>query len=81
MKSSGFLTTKYNEVLINNLVPFTLYNITISTVLHEVDKQIYFNTLETGNCKLTFFIWYFVFYGKYILSVIKSIIVYINANN
>ncbi|XP_018562896.1 uncharacterized protein LOC108904723 [Anoplophora glabripennis] len=47
LKSSGFLTTKYNEVIINNLVPFTLYNITVSTVLHEVDKQVYVNTLET----------------------------------
>ncbi|KAJ8923877.1 hypothetical protein NQ315_006653 [Exocentrus adspersus] len=47
LRSSGFLTTKYNEVVIENLMPFTLYNFTISSVLHEADKSIYFNTLET----------------------------------
>lgn len=37
-----------SEVVLENLIPFTAYNITISTVLHEKDKQLVVNTLETG---------------------------------
>lgn len=36
------------EVTLDKLIPFTVYNITISSVLHENDKQLTVNTLETG---------------------------------
>lgn len=48
IKSNGFISTKLNEITLEKLVPFTVYNITISTVLHENDKQLTINTLETG---------------------------------
>lgn len=48
MISSGFLSTKLNEVVLNNLVPFTLYNVTIFTVLHEHERRMLLHTLETG---------------------------------
>ncbi|KAJ8973052.1 hypothetical protein NQ317_011332 [Molorchus minor] len=47
VKSGGFVTTKLNELLLDNLVPFTVYNVTISTVLHEEESRLYINTLET----------------------------------
>lgn len=46
-KSSGFISTKHNEVDIKDLVPFTKYYITISSVLHEHDKVVRVDTLET----------------------------------
>jgi hypothetical protein len=48
IKSNGFLMTKYNEITINNLVPYTKYNITFSSMLHEKEKQIYITTQESG---------------------------------
>lgn len=48
LKSSGFLRTNLNEVTISNLVPFTLYNITLSSVLHDKDRMLRVRTLETG---------------------------------
>ncbi|XP_066143041.1 uncharacterized protein [Euwallacea fornicatus] len=47
LKSGGFLTTKHNEITITKLVPYTQYNITISSVLHEKDKIVTIYTLET----------------------------------
>ncbi|XP_050305913.1 uncharacterized protein LOC126743031 isoform X2 [Anthonomus grandis grandis] len=47
LRSSGFLTTKYSEIILTNLIPDTLYNITISSVLHENDKFLTVKTLET----------------------------------
>nr|XP_023019402.1 uncharacterized protein LOC111508196 [Leptinotarsa decemlineata] len=46
-KSNGFISTKLNEVVLENLVPYTKYNITISTVLHENDRNLVLQTLET----------------------------------
>nr|CAI5845464.1 unnamed protein product [Callosobruchus analis] len=46
LKSNGFLTTKSNQISIDNLVPFTLYNITISTVLHEKNQLLFVHTLD-----------------------------------
>ncbi|XP_050510220.1 uncharacterized protein LOC114349462 [Diabrotica virgifera virgifera] len=51
-KSSGFISTKLNDVTISDLVPYTYYNITISTVLHETDKKLVINTLETDEPSL-----------------------------
>ncbi|CAH1965540.1 unnamed protein product [Acanthoscelides obtectus] len=47
LKSNGFLTTKSNQITIDNLVPFTLYNITISTVLHEKNQLLFVHTLDS----------------------------------
>lgn len=44
----GFSSTKLNEVVLNDLVPFTLYNVTIFSVLHENEKKLLVHTLETG---------------------------------
>lgn len=48
LKSTGFIVTKHNEVLLDQLVPYTRYDINISSVLHENDKFLSVNTLETG---------------------------------
>lgn len=48
LMSGGFLTTKHNEITITKLVPFTLYNVTLSSVVHENDKHLQISTLETG---------------------------------
>ncbi|KAL1513774.1 hypothetical protein ABEB36_003139 [Hypothenemus hampei] len=47
LASGGFLTTKHNEVTISRLVPFTTYNITLSSVLHEKDLFLNVQTLES----------------------------------
>lgn len=51
-QSNGFISTKQSDVTLRNLVPYTIYNITISTVLHETDKKLFINTLETGEPNL-----------------------------
>ncbi|XP_048523168.1 uncharacterized protein LOC109540509 isoform X2 [Dendroctonus ponderosae] len=47
LKSSGFLRTNLNEVTLSKLIPSTLYNITLSSVLHGKDKLLRVRTLET----------------------------------
>ncbi|XP_060534337.1 uncharacterized protein LOC132706804 [Cylas formicarius] len=47
VKSSGFLVTKNNQFTVRDLVPFTAYNITISSVLHENDRQLVVSTIQT----------------------------------
>lgn len=48
VKSNGFLWTKVNEITIPDLVPYTLYNVTVETVLHQNVRSKMINTLETG---------------------------------
>ncbi|XP_063905545.1 uncharacterized protein LOC135124423 [Zophobas morio] len=40
IKSNGFLMTKHNELTIPNLIPYTEYSMTFSSMLHENEKQI-----------------------------------------
>ncbi|XP_056638820.1 uncharacterized protein LOC130446528 [Diorhabda sublineata] len=51
-QSNGFISTKYKDVTLRNLIPYTVYNVTISTVLHETDKKLFIHTLETGEPNL-----------------------------
>ncbi|CAH0552096.1 unnamed protein product [Brassicogethes aeneus] len=46
IKSNGFLSSNYNQITIENLEPYTKYNIVISSVLHEMDKKLEVTTLE-----------------------------------
>lgn len=41
-----------NEILLDNLIPFTLYNVTIFTVLHENERKMFLHTLETGTVQI-----------------------------
>ncbi|XP_044263744.1 uncharacterized protein LOC123010725 isoform X2 [Tribolium madens] len=52
VKSNGFLMTKHNEIAINNLIPYTKYNITFSSMLHEKEKRIFITTLESDQLSL-----------------------------
>ncbi|CAG9766449.1 unnamed protein product [Ceutorhynchus assimilis] len=52
LSSGGFLTTKHNEIIIPNLIPYTNYNITLSSVLHENDKFLVTSTLATAEPKI-----------------------------
>lgn len=54
IKSNGFLITKQNEVIVENLVPYTKYNITFSSLLHEKDKVMFITTAESGKRFLFF---------------------------
>ncbi|KAF7280030.1 hypothetical protein GWI33_006462 [Rhynchophorus ferrugineus] len=47
LRSAGFLSSRHSEFTITNLVPKTKYNITISTVLHRIDKSLVIETLES----------------------------------
>nr|XP_008195175.1 PREDICTED: uncharacterized protein LOC662380 isoform X1 [Tribolium castaneum] len=52
VKSNGFLMTKHNEITINDLIPYTRYNITFSSMLHEKEKRIFVTTLESAQLSL-----------------------------
>ncbi|RZC27695.1 uncharacterized protein BDFB_000742, partial [Asbolus verrucosus] len=47
IKSNGFLMTKHNEITINNLIPYTKYNISFTSMLHENEMNKTVTTLET----------------------------------
>ncbi|KAG5891652.1 hypothetical protein JTB14_020070 [Gonioctena quinquepunctata] len=47
MKSNGFVSTKLNEIVLENLIPYTEYNINISSVLHQNDQKVLLRTLQT----------------------------------
>lgn len=49
LRSAGFLSSRHSEFTITNLIPKTRYNITISTVLHRIDKFLVIETFESGN--------------------------------
>ncbi|XP_076260046.1 uncharacterized protein LOC143196266 isoform X4 [Rhynchophorus ferrugineus] len=46
-RSAGFLTSRYSEFIITDLIPKTKYNITISTLLYETDQQFLIETLDS----------------------------------
>lgn len=48
VKSSGFIITKDHKTVINNLVPYTHYNIEFSYILEDHIKNKSENTLPTG---------------------------------
>ncbi|XP_049826701.1 uncharacterized protein LOC109605342 isoform X2 [Aethina tumida] len=45
-KSNGFKSTTYNQMTLENLEPYTKYDITVSSALHDVDKKLQVTTLE-----------------------------------
>lgn len=46
LRSNGFLVTKKNSITLTNLIPYTVYNITIETVLHKRKQLTVMNTKE-----------------------------------
>lgn len=52
LKSSGYIITKDHKVTIDNLVPYTHYNIEFSYILEDKTKTKSESTLPTGNCNL-----------------------------
>ncbi|KAF7280027.1 hypothetical protein GWI33_006459 [Rhynchophorus ferrugineus] len=48
-RSAGFLTSRYSEFIITDLIPKTKYNITISTLLYEIDQQFLIETLDSDS--------------------------------
>lgn len=48
LKSNGFVSTKNNRIILTDLIPYTFYNLTISSILQENDKKFFVETPETG---------------------------------
>ncbi|CAG9860166.1 unnamed protein product [Phyllotreta striolata] len=48
LKSNGLARTKSNQLLLTDLIPYTLYNITISSVVQDKDFHTIMKTLETA---------------------------------
>ncbi|KAK9872527.1 hypothetical protein WA026_017992 [Henosepilachna vigintioctopunctata] len=47
IKSNGFIVTKTNRLHLKDLLPYTSYNLTFSTMLHLTEKQITISTKES----------------------------------
>ncbi|KAL3287620.1 hypothetical protein HHI36_002089 [Cryptolaemus montrouzieri] len=47
MKSNGFFVTKASKIALKDLIPYTTYNLTLSTMLHQTEKHMTVNTKES----------------------------------
>ncbi|CAG9813738.1 unnamed protein product [Phaedon cochleariae] len=52
LKSNGFVRTNINELILENLVPYTTYTVNISTALHPRDKLLLVSTQPTVELSL-----------------------------